>query len=246
MQLWRFLAPSSLGFVAKNAWHGAIDKISGAPPRPQLAAQFVLKHAEQNNPQDVLNTLDKFAREERWLMSVGPEKGPLVQEMASRLPSGARVLELGAYCGYSAIMLSLAFGEDANITSVELSKTNVESAGAIAKHAGLSEQIEFIHGSSTDVIAELDGCFDLVFLDHWKDLYTNDLQLIEQRELIRSGSIVVADNVGDIFSPETFLNYVRNCGHYQCESRVASIEYTSVADAVEICVYSPTEKGTVI
>ncbi len=243
MKFWRFLAPSALGFIAKNALHGAIDKISGAAPRPKQAADYVLKHARQNDPQDVLDTLDTFAREERWLMSVGPEKGPLVQEMAGRLASGATVLELGAYCGYSAIMLALAFGKDARITSVELSKTNVESARAIAEHAGLSEQIEFIHGSSTDVIAELSTPYDLVFLDHWKDLYTSDLQLIEQRKLLKAGSIVVADNVGDIFSPETFLDYVRNCGHYHCESRKASIEYTTVADAVEICIYSPAEES---
>jgi catechol O-methyltransferase len=87
------------------------------------------------------------------------------------------------------------------------------------------------------MIATLEGHFDLVFLDHWKDLYKSDLQLIEQRHLIGPGSIVVADNVGKIFAPEVYLNYVRNCGHYDCEHREATIEYTSVPDAVEISVY---------
>jgi predicted O-methyltransferase YrrM len=61
--------------------------------------------------------------------------------------------------------------------------------------------------------------------------------LIEERGLISPGSIVVADNVGDIFNPGEYLHYVRTCGRYDSENRVATIEYTSVPDAVEISVY---------
>ncbi len=237
MQAWRFLAPKVLGFTLKNLWHTTLDKMTGAPSRPERAADYVQKHARQGDARDVLNTLDRFAREERWLMSVGPKKGPLVQELATRVPAGANILELGAYCGYSAILLASRFGASARVTSIEISRTNAESAKAIVAHAGLSEQIEFIVGPSTEMISTLTAKFDLVFLDHWKDLYKPDLQLIEQRRLIEPGSIVVADNVGKIFSPEEFLDYVHTCGRYQCEHRVATIEYTSLPDAVEICVY---------
>jgi predicted O-methyltransferase YrrM len=113
----------------------------------------------------------------------------------------------------------------------------VTSSRANVEVAGLSDRITFLHGSSTEVITTLEGRFDLVFLDHWKDLYKTDLQLIEQRELIGPGSIVVADNVGKIFAPDSYLNYVRSCGHYDCENRQATIEYTTVPDAVEISVY---------
>ena len=65
------------------------------------------------------------------------------------------------------------------------------------------------------------------------------MQLIEAQGLIGPGSIVVADNVGDIFSPGEYLDYVRNCGRYESENRPAKIEYTSVPDAVEISVYRP-------
>ena len=172
-------------------------------------------------------------------MSVGPEKGPLIQEMAQRLPANARILELGAYCGYSSIMIASDFGPQAQIISIDISNDAVKSAQANVEVAGLSNQIIILHGSSTKVIASLEGHFDLVFLDHWKDLYKTDLQLIEQRGLIAPGSIVVADNVGKIFAPELYLNYVRSCGHYDCETREATIEYTAVPDAVEISVYRP-------
>jgi catechol O-methyltransferase len=239
MQLWRFLHPSALGFTLRNASQALIDKIKGAPPRPVQAALYVARHARPGDPEDVLRTLDQFARQERWLMSVGPEKGPLIRELAQRLPANARILELGAYCGYSSMMIATAFGPEARVTSIEINENAVSSSRANVEFAGLSEQITFVHGPSTDIIATLQGRFDLVFLDHWKDLYKTDLQLIEQRELIGPGSIVVADNVGKIFAPEPYLNYVRSCGHYDCENRQATIEYTSVPDAVEISVYQP-------
>ena len=240
MQLWRFLYPSALAFTLKTTTQALIDKIRGAPARPVQAARYVAKHARSGDPEDVLRTLDQFAQQERWLMSVGPKKGPLIKELAQRLPANARILELGAYCGYSSIMIASAFGPQARVTSIEIDQDAVASSRANVEVAGLSDRITFVHGPSTKMIATLEGRFDLVFLDHWKDLYTTDLQLIEQRNLIGPGSIVVADNVGKIFAPERYLNYVRNCGHYDCEHREATIEYTSVPDAVEISVYRST------
>ena len=71
MQFWKFLAPSMLGFTLKNAGHALIDKATGAPPRPVRVAEYVAQHAKQGDAQDVLRTIDRFAREVRWLMNVG-------------------------------------------------------------------------------------------------------------------------------------------------------------------------------
>lgn len=237
MKLWRFLHPSALRWAGRTASQALVDKIKGAPVRPVQVAEYVAKHATPGDPVNVLRTIDRFAQEERWLMNIGPEKGPLIEELAERIPEQARVLELGAYCGYSSIMMAQAFGPAAHITSIEISAAAVESCRANVEVAGLSDQITFLHGPSADMIPELTGKFDLVFLDHWKDLYKADLILIEELGLISAGSIVVADNVGKIFSPDSYLDYVRNCGQYQNESREASIEYTNVPDAVEISVY---------
>ncbi|MFK7977592.1 MAG: O-methyltransferase [Halioglobus sp.] len=237
MQFWRFFAPSALGFILKNLVHGIVDKLAGNPPRPTQAAAYVQQHAMRGDASSVLQTLDDFARTQRWLMSVGPEKGPLVQEMAGRLPANPRILELGAYCGYSAVLLASTFGADATIVSVEVDSAAVEAARANVDMAGLSDQVEFIHGPSSKVIETLEGSFDLVFLDHWKDRYKPDLQRLEERGLVRSGTIVVADNVGDIFGDTGYLGYVRECGRYASENRPATIEYTSVKDAVEISTH---------
>ena len=237
MRLWKLLAPGMLGFSLKNAVHALIDKITGAPPRLVRVAEYVAVHATRGDAESVLRTIDRFAREERWLMNVGPDKGPLVEEMAARLPPKARVLELGAYCGYSSIMLANALEPEAQVTSIEINGTFVESARANVEVAGLSDRITFLNGRSTKVLATLQGRFDLVFLDHWKDLYKTDLQLMEERSLVGSGTIVVADNVGELFEPDEYLRYVRASERYDSEHRAANIEYTNIADAVEISVH---------
>ena len=236
MKYWKFLSPKMIGFSAQTVRQALVDKLRGAPSRPVQVAAYVAEHAQKGDPQDVLRTIDRFAREERWLMNIGPEKGPLIQELSERLPAGARILEIGAYCGYSSILLASTFGPDARITSIEIDERAVRASRANVEHAGLSDRITFLHGPSTDVLGTLDDRFDLVFLDHWKGLYKKDLQVIEERELIGPGSIVVADNVGDVFDPHAYLEYVRSCGRYDSENRAATIEYTQLPDAVEISV----------
>ena len=237
MQLRRFLKPKVLGFALKMTRQEWVDRITQAPPRVLQARDYVAQHARRGDPEDVLRTLDRFAVEVRFLMSVGPEKGPLLGEVAAQLPANPRVLELGAYCGYSAILMAKIFGAGASVVSLEISEKSVQSATANVEFAGLSDQVTFIHGSSTETIPTLSGHFDLVFLDHWKDLYLPDLQLIEETGLIGPGSIVVADNVGEVFGADAYLGYVRGCGHYKTESRTATIEYSKVPDAVEISHY---------
>ena len=237
MKIWKFVTPRLLGFSIRTASQFAVDKFRGAPTRPVQVAQYVARNARAGDPKDVLRTIDRFAREERWLMNIGPDKGPLIQELAERLPNDARILELGAYCGYSSIMFASRFGETSRVVSIEIDENAVRASRTNVEFAGLANQITFIHGPSTKMIPSLDGRFDLVFLDHRKELYKQDLQLIEQRGLIGPGTIVVADNVGDVFDPHEYLAYVRTCGRYESEYREATIEYTDLPDGVEISLW---------
>ena len=66
-----------------------------------------------------------------------------------------------------------------------------------------------------------------------------DLEAIEAHSLLRPGSVVVADNVGPLFGAHDYLGYVRGCGRYQCEHREATLEYSTIPDAVEVSTYTP-------
>jgi catechol O-methyltransferase len=239
MQFWRFLKPSFLRFSSRLLRENLVDRIRGAEPLPLRVRDYVAKNARKGDPQDVLKTMDRFAREERFLMNIGPDKGPLVREVLANLPRDARILELGAFCGYSSILLADTLGDGGRIDSVEVSGAAVEGSRANVEFAGLTNRIKIHHGASGEIIPTLDGPFDLVFLDHWKDLYKEDLKAIEAKGLLRPGSIVVADNVGPLFGAIPYLEYVRNCGHYETEHREATLEYSTIPDAVEISIYRP-------
>lgn len=239
MQIWRFLQPSALGFSFRVLRDTLIDRLTGAAPLPLRVRDFVAQHARRGDPEDVLRTMDRFATEVRFLMNIGPDKGPLVRELLARLPRDARILELGAFCGYSSILLADTLGDAGRIVSIEVSAAAVEGARANVEFAGLGDRVEIHHGGSTETIPTLEGPFDLVFLDHWKNLYKTDLEAIEANGLLRPGSLVVADNVGPLFGATEYLDYVRTCGRYDSENRVATIEYSSIPDAVEISVYRP-------
>lgn len=244
MQIWRFLLPSAWPFTVRAIREGVVDWATGAPPLPLRVRDYVAEHATEGDPADVLRTMDRFAKEERFLMNIGPDKGPLVRELVERLPPEARVLELGAFCGYSSILWATALGEGGRVLSIEKSRAAAEASRANVAHAGLSHRVETVLGGSTDMIPTLEGTFDLVFLDHWKDLYKGDLELIEKHGLIRPGAIVAADNVGEVFGAGAYLDYVRGCGRYDSENRPATIEYTSVPDAVEISVFKGAAEAT--
>lgn len=244
MQLWRFLLPNALPFTIRELTTQAIDRFRGAPHRAIQARDFVAAHATKGDPADVLRAMDRFACERRFLMNVGPEKGPLMFELIDRLAQPARVLELGSFCGYSAIMIADRLGPQGRLVSIEKDSAAVTATRANVAFAGLAERVELIAGSSSEQIALMTKPFQMVFLDHWKDLYLPDLQLLERRNLLAPGCIVVADNVGEIFGAAPYLNYVRTCGRYRSENRPATLEYTDLPDAVEISVFRGAPRPT--
>ena len=61
------------------------------------------------------------------------------------------------------------------------------------EEAGLSDKVRLIIGDAMKVIPELDGTFDLVYLDADKENYCKYFDLIIDR--VASGGYILADNV---------------------------------------------------
>ncbi len=127
--------------------------------------------------------------------------------------------------------------EGATLIGVEVDDESVAVASSTVEFAGLADRVSIRLGSSTDVIGTFRQPFDLVFLDHWKDLYKTDLHALEEGNLLLPGSVVFADNVGPHFNPEAYLDHVRTSGRYQSEYHSAHIEYRDDEDGVEISIF---------
>ena len=105
-----------------------------------------------------------------------------------------RVLELGGSRGYSTIWLAAAARiGGGRVVSTELDPGKVEAWRQNLADAGLAEVAELYAGDAFETLANLDGPFDLCFLDAEKQDY--ERLFATARSKFRLGSAVVADNV---------------------------------------------------
>jgi catechol O-methyltransferase len=225
-------------FLGRQYATSLFDKYVRRQSREEAALEFVLRHATAGSPQSVLQTMDTFAREHRWLQNVGPRKGDILVQ-ALREAGARRVLEIGSYCGYSATLIGAYLARcGGHLTAIEISRRNAEVARRVVEHAGLSSVVTFRRGTLESEIGSLTEPFDAVFLDHWKDVYLPDLRRLEEKNLLHPGTVVVADNVG-FFDVPDYLNYVRYCGRYRSRYERARVEYQdALEDGVEVSVFA--------
>ena len=184
--------------------------------REAAVVDYVLNNAREGDINDVIDTIDRFAYTESFLINVGDEKGKLLDAAVRRVNPGL-VLELGTYCGYGALRIAAA-APDARVYSVELAAANAVNARRIWDHAGVGDRLTCVVGTIGDGGTTLDllstehglqpGSVDFVFLDHDKNAYRPDLERIVARGWLHPGSLVVADNVRIPGAPE-YRAYMR-------------------------------------
>jgi catechol O-methyltransferase len=172
--------------------------------REEALAAYVIAHARQGDVDDAIRVIDDFCYHHSVMMNVGDEKGEILDQ-AVRGGEPRRILELGTYCGYSALRMARVMPEQARLFSIDFNQANAEIARRIWDHAGLGDRVTVLVGTLDDdgktagrLEAEygfMAGALDFVFLDHDKAAYLPDLQRILSREWLHRGSVVVADNV---------------------------------------------------
>ncbi|BBX06188.1 O-methyltransferase [Mycolicibacterium aichiense] len=178
--------------------------------REAAAADYVEANARRGDIDSVLATIDEYAYAKSFLVNIGDEKGALL-DAAVRRADPRLALELGTYCGYGALRIARA-APSARVYSVELAAANAAVARRIWAHAGVADRVTCVVGTVGDGGRTLDtlhdehgfdsGTVDFLFIDHDKNAYLADLLSIVERGWLRSGAVVVADNVGFPGSPK--------------------------------------------
>jgi predicted O-methyltransferase YrrM len=185
---------------------------------------------------NLLRELEQTAKREN-LPSIGPVKGKIISDIIKKhMPTS--ILEIGTLHGYSAILMgNLLPNDGGKLITIEKDKNLANIARKNIYKAGLSGKIEVICHDAIDVIPTLASYkFDMVFLDAIKSEYLRYLRLVEQKNLMKEGSVVVADNV-ILYENEMkdYLEYVRNSGKYMSHITETTLEFNkNVKDALEI------------
>ena len=139
-------------------------------------------------------------------IAVSPMQGRLLHILARGMPARA-ILEVGTLAGYSAIWLGRALPPDGRMITLEVDAHHAAVARANLDAAGLPNVEVRVGPARTtmpQLIAELEGPFDLIFIDADKVGYPDYLRW--SIDLSRPGSLIIADNVvrhGGILDPNS-------------------------------------------
>jgi predicted O-methyltransferase YrrM len=144
-------------------------------------------------PEDALLQQVRAAGEARREgMQISAAEGKLLWLLA-RMIGAKRILEIGCFMGYSSIWLARALPRDdpaAQLITLEANRDYAALAQTHFQAASLPIQLHL--GAALDIIPQLEGLFDMIFIDADKANY--DRYLERTLPLLREGGLMIGDN----------------------------------------------------
>jgi len=164
------------------------------PPTRSPAFADVTDEARWRMMRSKTDYRDFYAKLSEFALPVSPEVGGLLY-MLARATNARSIVEFGTSFGLSTLHLAAALRDNGGgrlITS-EFEPTKVARARANLAEGKLADLVEFREGDALETLAvDLPETIDLLLLDGAKALYSDILDLVEDR--LRPGAILIADN----------------------------------------------------
>jgi caffeoyl-CoA O-methyltransferase len=140
----------------------------------------------------LLRRLEEEAHE-RDVPIVGPYAGRFLYLLA-RLTRAKRILEIGTAIGYSTIWLARACHKyHGKVITIEFNEDTAKEARRNIAEAGLSRRVQVLVGDGIDLLPQLRGQFDFLFLDAEKHQYKTLVDLALPK--LKKGALIATDNV---------------------------------------------------
>lgn len=106
-----------------------------------------------------------------------------------------RVLELGTFTGYSALSIAAGLPTNGQIHTIEIDDELEDFAFTFFNKSQYADRI-FLHiGDAIEIAPSLGMVFDLVFIDADKREYMSYYNMLFDKKLVRSSSVILVDNV---------------------------------------------------
>jgi predicted O-methyltransferase YrrM len=134
-------------------------------------------------------------------MQVGRIEGTFLR-MLIRLTRARRVLELGMFTGYSALMMAEGLPEDGELITCDVDPKAEAIARKYFAKSPHGKKIRVAMGPALETIKGLKAPIDLVFIDADKVNYSNYFDAV--LPLLRANGLIVADNTlwsGSVLEP---------------------------------------------
>jgi predicted O-methyltransferase YrrM len=126
-------------------------------------------------------------------LQIAVEQGHLLAFL-TKLIGARRILEIGTFTGYSALVFALALPADGLVVTCDINDEWVSVGRAHWGRAQVAQKIDVRIGAARDTLAGLTSKdpFDLVFVDANKEDY--DAYYEAALRVVRPGGLVVLDN----------------------------------------------------
>lgn len=139
----------------------------------------------------ILKDLEEFALENGTPI-VQKETAKFLELMIT-MNRPKKILELGTAIGYSAILMNKASNGLSEITTIERDEAMIELAKANIEKYKLQDKITILKGDCLEVLGNLQGEYDMIFMDAGKGHYNHFLP--HCLRLLKKEGVLIADNV---------------------------------------------------
>lgn len=137
---------------------------------------------------------DRIAREARknHIPIIRPETAAFLKTMIA-IVRPLRILEVGTAVGYSALLMAQAMPEGASILTMENYAPRIDQARRNICQASMESRITLMEGDAGELLGQLSGSYDFIFMDAAKGQYLHWLPQILRR--MDEGAVLFSDNV---------------------------------------------------
>lgn len=123
--------------------------------------------------------------------------------MFSKMIRPKTILEIGTFTGYGAICLAGGLANDGVLHTIEINDELEDFTRHWINKAGLPNSIKLHIGDALEIIPDIKGSFDLVFIDAEKNQYCDYYDAVINK--VNSCGFIIADNVlwsGKVIDPD--------------------------------------------
>jgi predicted O-methyltransferase YrrM len=172
-----------------------------------------VKIAMEQGLRDLLEEMERHGRENdarvserpRMMLNLEPASAQLISILV-RASGVTRALEVGTSNAYSTIWLAWSLAPaNGKIISIDRNRDKHTLARENLRRAELLDRVELRAGDAAEIVSQLSGPFDLVFLDADRRMFPEVMRILLPKLAPRA--LVIADNV--LSHPEDIAEYLR-------------------------------------
>ena len=202
------------------------------------ANEYIISKIKEND--ELILEMEKYARE--YNVPIVHKEVSDVLKVLLKFQKPKSILEVGCAIGYSSILFSTSTNGEAKIITVERNEKMIEQAKKNFERSGFNENITLLEGDAEELLKNVEGEFDMIFLDAAKGQYQlfNDLVI----DKLKVGGLLISDNIlykGMIADDalvmrrkKTIVKRMRNYLDYICNCDYLSTSLIPIGDGVAL------------